>query len=107
MIMIGLCEIKIFINNSIYKSLINFRQINLMLKLNIVFPSFFRSLHKTYISSNIIYYNALVMQLLVLDMFIKVHVIIQDKKMIESSFIRNFFYDGFGIDLQPVSNGLI
>lgn len=47
------------------------------------------------------------MQLLVPDLFIKVHIVIWDKKTIESSFICNFFYDNFGVNLQPVWNKLI
>ena len=70
--MIRLCKIEIFINNNIYKSLINFYQINVMLKPSIIFSIFFQSLYKIYISSNIIYYSTPIMQLLVPDIFIKV-----------------------------------
>ncbi len=78
-----------------------------MLKPSIVFSTFFQTLHKTFVSNSIIYFSTPVMQLLVLGIFIKVHVIIRDKKTMELSFFRNFFYDSLGIDLQPMSNGLI
>ena len=47
------------------------------------------------------------MKLLVPDVFIEVHVIIWDKKIIESSFFNNFFYEDCGIDLKTVLNKFI
>lgn len=105
--MIYLCEIKIFINNGIYKSSINFSQINVILKPSIIFSAFFQSLYKTFVSSSKIYYNTLIIQLLIPDMFIKVYIIIQDKKTKKLDFFYNLFHDNLGVNLQPMSNRLI
>ena len=107
MIKLGLYKIKIFISKGIYKSLVNLILINMMLKPSIIFYTTFRRLHKADIYGNIIYYSASVIQLLVFEVFIEVYVIIWDKKIIESSFLNNFFYGGHGIDLQTAPDRLI
>lgn len=107
MIMIRLYEIKIFISKGIYKSLVNLIWINIIFKSNIVFSITFRRLYKIYISGGIIYYDAPIIQSLVLNIFLKVHIIIWDKKTMESSFFNNFFHNGCNVDLQTASDRLI
>lgn len=48
---------------------------------------FSQNLHITDESSNIIHYNTLIMQFLVINTLIEIHIIIQNKKMAETSFI--------------------
>ena len=107
MIMIRLYEIEIFISKSIYKSLVDLIWINILLKLNIVFSTTFHKFYEVHISSSIICYCTLIMQSLVLDIFIKVYVVIWDKKMMESSFFNNFFNDNYSVDLQAILDELI
>lgn len=106
-IMVRLCEIKIFISKGIYKFLVDLIWINITLKPSIVFSIIFWRFYKAYISSSIIYYDAPFIQSLVPDVFIEVYVVIWDKKMLESSFVNNLFYDGYSIDLQTALDRLI
>ncbi len=98
-IMVRLCEIEIFISKNIYKSLVDLIWINITLKLSIVFFTTFWTLHKAYISGSIIYDSTSVIHLLVQDIFIKVHIIIWDKKTMKSSLFNSLFYDNYAIDL--------
>ena len=97
--MVRLYEIESFISKNIYKSLVDLIWINVILKPSILFSTTFWKLYKAYIFGSIIYYSVPVIQLLILDIFIKVHIVIWDVKMMESSFYNNFIYDGYSIDL--------
>lgn len=88
--MIFLCKIKILISQFIYKSLIDLQKINVILKPGIVFFTFFRSFYKVYIPSSIIENYAPVMDLLVSDIFIKVHIVILDEKNDGIEFFSQF-----------------
>lgn len=91
-------KVKVFICEFVDQPLVYLIGINMSLCSSFVTVIFSRNLHKIDVSGGVIYHSIPIVQSLVTDTLIEIHIIIQDKKMTGVSFIYNLIHNSICID---------